>query len=49
MGLFQCVKKLKAAGYEGTLSLEFEGLEDPERGVRIGYDNLRRYLNVLGA
>ena len=49
VGLFQCVKKLKQGGYDGTLSIEFEGLEESVRGVTIGYANLRRYLEMLDA
>ena len=39
-----CLRILKKAGYDGYLSVEFEGLEDPLRGVPMGLDNLRRYL-----
>jgi len=40
----QCVQTLKRAGYEGFLDIEFEGMEDPLKGIRIGVDNLKRYL-----
>ena len=40
----QCVNILKRAGYEGYLNIEFEGMEDPLTGIRIGVDNLKRYL-----
>ena len=44
----QCLSIMKAAGYEGMLSIEFEGLEDPIEGVTIGLENLRRYVgNVV--
>jgi len=33
---------LKQAGYDGPLSLEFEGLEDPRRGVRLGLAHLAK-------
>jgi sugar phosphate isomerase/epimerase len=39
-----CLRILKKAGYNGTLSVEFEGMEDPLKGVAIGLENLRRYL-----
>ncbi len=35
-------KALKAAGYDGYLSVEFEGMEDCRTGSRIGMDNTRR-------
>ena len=47
VGLFQCLKKLKNSGYEGTVSLEFEGIEESLKGIRIGYANLRRILAML--
>ncbi|OPZ03913.1 MAG: Inosose dehydratase [candidate division BRC1 bacterium ADurb.BinA364] len=37
------VRAIKASGYDGYLSLEFEGLEDPRLGCRIGLDNVKRY------
>lgn len=40
----QCVNTLKRAGYDGYLTIEFEGMEDPIKGIRIGADNLKRYL-----
>ncbi len=35
---------LKARGYDGWVSLEFEGIEDNLKGIRIGRDNLVRYI-----
>lgn len=40
----QCLRILKNAGYDGTVSIEFEGLEDPLLGIRVGLDNLKSYL-----
>lgn len=42
----QCIGILQRAGYEGYLMIEFEGMEDPLKGIRIGADNLRRFLNA---
>ncbi|MBO4278163.1 MAG: sugar phosphate isomerase/epimerase [Clostridia bacterium] len=39
----QCVQTLKRAGYEGFLDIEFEGMEDPLKGIRIGIANLKRF------
>lgn len=39
----QCLSLLKKAGYNGGLSVEFEGKEDNIEGVRIGLANLRRF------
>lgn len=43
----QCLRILKRAGYDGVISIEFEGMEDPMTGIRIGLDNLRRYLQCV--
>jgi len=43
----KCLSILKAAGYTGWVSIEFEGLEDPRVGVEIGLKNLRRYLKKI--
>ncbi|MCD4825779.1 MAG: sugar phosphate isomerase/epimerase [Phycisphaerae bacterium] len=40
----QCISIMKNAGYDGVLSIEFEGLEDPIKGLSIGLDNLRRFV-----
>ncbi|MDD3243448.1 MAG: sugar phosphate isomerase/epimerase [Eubacteriales bacterium] len=42
----QCLRIMKAAGYEGTASLEFEGQEDPLLGIRIGRDNMLRLIEM---
>ncbi len=39
----QCLSILKNAGYNGTIAVEFEGLEDSFKGISIGLANLRRY------
>ena len=35
---------MKRAGYDGVLSIEFEGMEDPIKGMTVGLENLRRYV-----
>lgn len=45
--ILQCMRIMKGAGYEGVLSIEFEGMEDPKLGVEIGLKNLRRYLEII--
>lgn len=39
-----CLAALRAAGYDGFMSIEFEGMEDNIVGLEIGLANLRRYL-----
>lgn len=43
----QCLKILKKAGYDGFVSLEFEGAEDNIDALRIGLANLRRFISEL--
>ena len=38
---------LYTSGYDGYLGLEFEGIEDSLLGIRIGLDNLKRFLEEL--
>jgi sugar phosphate isomerase/epimerase len=40
----QCLGIMKRAGYDGVLSIEFEGMEDPLKGMAVGLENLRRYV-----
>lgn len=41
-----CVKLLRETGYDGVLSLEFEGAEENLPAIRLGYDYLRK-LNEM--
>lgn len=45
--ILQCMKIMKDSGYNGVLSIEFEGMEDPILAVRIGLQNLRKYLEII--
>lgn len=42
----QCLNVLKSAGYQGPVSIEFEGLEEPLQGIALGLDNLKRILDA---
>jgi sugar phosphate isomerase/epimerase len=46
--IVQCLRIMKRAGYDGVLSIEFEGLEDPIEGIAMGLENLRRYVAEAG-
>lgn len=39
----QCLHILKAAGYNDTIAIEFEGMEPALTAIRIGLANLKRY------
>ncbi len=43
----KCLSIIKSKGYDGVVSLEFEGMEDPIAGIRIGFDNLKRFWNEI--
>lgn len=41
-----CLGALRDAGYDGFVSIEFEGLEDCREAAAMGLENLRRYLGM---
>ena len=41
----KCIKILKNAGYDGYISIEYEGSEDCIEGIKKGFDKLKSYLN----
>ena len=42
----QSLGVLKRAGYDGWISVEFEGMEDNLTGLRIGRENVLRFWNM---
>lgn len=44
----QCLRTMKRAGYDGVLSIEFEGMEDVLEGIAVGLANLRRFEQEAG-
>jgi sugar phosphate isomerase/epimerase len=40
----QCLHVIRDSGYDGTVSIEFEGMENPVEAIEIGLENLRAYL-----
>ncbi len=45
--VMQCISIAKDAGYNGWVSIEFEGLEDCLDGIKIGLENLRKMLELI--
>lgn len=45
--VFQSLTVLKNSGYDGYVSIEFEGLEDAVYGIQLGLENLNKYLDEL--
>lgn len=44
----QCLRIIKKSGYDGYISLEFEGMEEPLQSIEIGLENMKRYIAMLG-
>lgn len=45
--LSQCMNIIKQYGYDETLSIEFEGLEEPLYAIKTGLNNLRRLISSV--
>ncbi|MBQ2973486.1 MAG: sugar phosphate isomerase/epimerase [Clostridia bacterium] len=45
--VMQCISIAKAAGYDGYVSMEFEGLENCLDGIEIGLENLKNMLEMI--
>jgi len=39
--VYQCIQILKASGYDGWISVEFEGMEKCIDGITVGFENLK--------
>ena len=42
----QSIRTLVRSGYDGYMTIEFEGMEDNLRGIEIGYKNLKRFIEM---
>lgn len=42
--VYQCLTLLKEKGYNGPVSVEFEGIENCLKGIEIGYKNLKKMI-----
>ena len=45
--VFQCLSILKSSGYDGFVSIEFEGMENCLDGISVGFENLKKMLEML--
>ncbi|HZJ77592.1 MAG TPA: sugar phosphate isomerase/epimerase family protein [Clostridia bacterium] len=43
----QCLSILKKSGYDGYISIEFEGLEEPIMALETGLENLKRFISEI--
>jgi len=46
--IVQCLRIMKRDGYNGILSIEYEGIEDVIESIQIGHDNLRAMVKMVG-
>jgi len=42
--VYQSIQTLKKNGYDGYITVEFEGMEDNLKGIACGLDNLKRFV-----
>ena len=42
----QSIRTIVRSGYDGYITIEFEGMEDNLAGIEIGYKNLVRFINM---
>ncbi len=42
--IYQSIQTLKRAGYNGYVTIEFEGMEDNLKGISLGLQNLKRFI-----
>lgn len=47
LDLYELLRIVKHSGYDGYLSIEYEGMEDCRLGTRIAYDNVQRIWNEV--
>lgn len=45
--VFQCLSILKSSGYEKFVSVEFEGMENCLDGIAVGFENLKKMIEML--
>ena len=45
---YQILRAIGTSGYDGYVSLEFEGIEEPKMAVEISMENLKRMLADIG-
>lgn len=43
----QALSKVKESGYDGYISIEFEGMEECRKGTKLGFDFVKRVWNEL--
>lgn len=44
--MLQCIRLVRESGYKGVMSIEFEGIEEPLKGIAISCENLKSYVSM---
>lgn len=47
INLYDVIKVVKESGYDGYISIEFEGLEECKQGSKIGMENVRKIWDAI--
>lgn len=47
INLYDVIKVIKESGYDGYISIEFEGLEECKQGSKIGMENVRKIWDAI--
>lgn len=45
--VYQCLRILAASGYDGYVSIEFEGIEENKYAIETGLENLKAYAQMI--
>ena len=44
----EVLRRVKKSGYDGYISIEFEGMEECRQGTRLSFENVKRIWNEIG-
>lgn len=47
LDLYEILRLIKASGYDGYMSIEYEGMEECRKGTKIAFDNVNRIWNEV--
>ncbi|MGG4552529.1 sugar phosphate isomerase/epimerase family protein [Paenibacillus humicus] len=47
LDLYEILRLIKASGYDGYMSIEYEGMEDCRQGTKIAFDNVTRIWSEI--
>ncbi|WP_019637322.1 sugar phosphate isomerase/epimerase family protein [Paenibacillus fonticola] len=45
--IYEILRLIKESGYDGYFSIEYEGMEDCQKGTKIAFDNIKRIWNEV--